>query len=133
VRRGSRFQACQTRDNEASSKLILLHCGGEYGFLGTSGPAGTLPRRLEHSAGNQRTGPLRSSGHYFAFVTKSEQESGEWLGLDQPLSHCPRRVHSRAREALEVVLAHRLHLGWSGSNAAKLRADAKAGGGLAEK
>jgi hypothetical protein len=26
--------------------------------------------------------------------------------------HCPRRVYSRARETLEVVLARRLHLGW---------------------
>ncbi len=49
------------------------------------------------------------------------------------LSHCPRRVHPSARKTLEVVLAHRLHLGGRGSNAAKLRADAQAGGGVAEK
>jgi len=31
-----------------------------------------------------------------------------------------RRVHPRARETFDVVLAHRLHLSWSGSNAAEL-------------
>src|SRR5229473_1003446 len=47
------------------------------------------------------------------------------------VSHCPRRVHSGAREALEVVLAHRLHLGWSRSHAAQLRAHAAPGRTLA--
>jgi len=51
---------------------------------------------------------------------------------DPHLSHCPRRVHASARQALEVVLTHRLHLGGCGSDAAKLRADAKASGGVAE-
>jgi hypothetical protein len=50
----------------------------------------------------------------------------------ETLSHCRRRIHAGSGQALEVVLAHRLHLGWCGSNAAKLRADAKAGGSLAE-
>jgi len=31
-----------------------------------------------------------------------------------------RRVHARAGEALEVVFAHRLHLGWCGPDAAEL-------------
>jgi sugar lactone lactonase YvrE len=38
-----------------------------------------------------------------------------------------------AKAALKVVFAHRLHLGWSGSNAAEIGADAKTGGELAEK
>jgi hypothetical protein len=36
-----------------------------------------------------------------------------------------RRVHSRARETLEVVLADRLHLGRCGPDAKELRAYAK--------
>src|SRR5258708_39576231 len=36
--------------------------------------------------------------------------------------HYHRRVHSGARKALEVVLTHRLHLGWGRSDAANLRA-----------
>jgi hypothetical protein len=51
----------------------------------------------------------------------------------QFLQHCSSRVHSGARETLKVVLAHRLHLRWRRSNAAQLRADAKASGSLAEK
>jgi len=47
--------------------------------------------------------------------------------------HCLRRVHSRARETLEVVLADRLHLGWRRPDAAELRAHAKTGGSVAEK
>jgi hypothetical protein len=39
-------------------------------------------------------------------------------------NHCLRRVHPGSRKTLEVLLAHRLHFSWSGSNAAKLRADA---------
>ena len=35
--------------------------------------------------------------------------------------HCRKRVHPGAREALEVVLAHRLHLGRRGPHAAELR------------
>jgi hypothetical protein len=46
---------------------------------------------------------------------------------------CPWRVHARPRETLEVVLADRLHFGRGGPNATELRADAKAGGDLAEK
>jgi hypothetical protein len=42
-------------------------------------------------------------------------------------------VHIRAREALKVVFTRRLRLGRRGPNAAELRADAKAGEGLAEK
>jgi hypothetical protein len=41
-------------------------------------------------------------------------------------------LHAGVGKALEVVLAHRLHLGWCRSDAAQLRADAKAGRGLAE-
>jgi hypothetical protein len=41
-------------------------------------------------------------------------------------------LHTRARETLEVVLARRLHLDWRRPNGAKLRADAKTGGSLAE-
>ena len=41
-------------------------------------------------------------------------------------------LHTRARETLEVVLARRLHLDWRRPNRAKLRADAKTGGSLAE-
>jgi len=47
--------------------------------------------------------------------------------------HCPRRVYARTRKTLEVVLTHRLHFGWRWPNAAELRADAKAGGGMAAK
>ena len=43
------------------------------------------------------------------------------------------RTYPGARETLEVVLAHRLHLSWSRPDAAELRADAKAGGSLVEK
>jgi hypothetical protein len=53
------------------------------------------------------------------------------LAVPKRLGH-PWRVHSRIREALEVVIAHRLQLGWRRSNATQLRADAKAGRGLAE-
>jgi len=47
--------------------------------------------------------------------------------------HWSRCLHPRAREALEVVLGHRLRIGWCWSNATKLWVDAKAGGDLAVK
>jgi len=46
--------------------------------------------------------------------------------------HRPWGVQAGARKTLEVVLAHRLHCSGSGSNAEKLRADAKAGRNVAE-
>jgi len=49
------------------------------------------------------------------------------------LPNCLKRVYPGARETLEVVLAHRLYLGWCRPDAAQLRADAKAGGDLAER
>ena len=45
---------------------------------------------------------------------------------------CPRRVYASTRQTLEIGLIDRLRLGWGGSHATQLRADAKAGGSLAE-
>ncbi len=56
-----------------------------------------------------------------------------YLAVPKIRRHCHGCVYSGARETLEVVLTHRLHFGGCGPNAAQLRADAKPGGGLAEK
>src|SRR5580704_3746115 len=47
------------------------------------------------------------------------------------LQHCSRCVHARARQALQIILAHRLHLCGHGSNATELRAHEKASRSLA--
>jgi hypothetical protein len=65
----------------------------------------------------------------------TEQPSGflaivDLVGNSEALSEA---CSHRCSQKLEVVPAHRLHLGRSRSDAAQLRADAKAGGGLAEK
>jgi hypothetical protein len=41
--------------------------------------------------------------------------------------HCPWCVHSRSCQTLEVILPHRLHLGWCRPDATQLRTHAKAG------
>ena len=55
------------------------------------------------------------------------------LKFEEVQAHCLRRLYARGRKTLKVVLAHRLHLGGCGSDAAEFRADAQAGGSLAEK
>ena len=55
------------------------------------------------------------------------------LHAQRHIERLPAGGHSGAREKLEVVLAHRLHLGRRRPNAEELRADAKAGGSVAEK
>jgi polyphosphate kinase 2 (PPK2 family) len=55
------------------------------------------------------------------------------LHAQRYIERLPAGGHSGAREKLEVVLAHRLHLGRRRPNAEELRADAKAGGSVAEK
>src|SRR5258708_7116659 len=49
-----------------------------------------------------------------------------------PAFVCFPRIHAGARETFQVVLTHRLHLGWRGSHATEFRAYAKAGGTLAK-
>jgi hypothetical protein len=83
----SPFQACQTRDNEACSKLILLHCGGEYGFSGTSSPAGTPSLSLEHST-SQAYWEFALIWTQFCFCYEIRTRVCERLGPDQRLSHC---------------------------------------------
>ncbi len=59
--------------------------------------------------------------------------TGSTMVRDQVNSETLSQACSPPCSLLEVVLTHRLHLGWRGQNAAELRADAKAGGILAEK
>jgi hypothetical protein len=59
-----------------------------------------------------------------------------WIGTEGGLSHWDKQHLTNyliKPERISSIIPHRLRLGWSRSHAAKFRAHAKAGGGLAEK
>jgi site-specific DNA recombinase len=63
--------------------------------------------------------------HSIPIPSSPPQNGGSESPDSQNYLLCKGRDHSRTREALEVVRAHRLQLGWRRSNASQLRADAR--------
>src|SRR5258708_32370437 len=70
----------------------------------------------------------RTGGQGFGQL--APQSGSRWFGIRK---HRFRRVHTSPRQALEIVLAHRLHLGWRRPHAAEFQAGAEADRGLAKK
>lgn len=58
----------------------------------------------------------RSFPHFLALQPGATRAAASW-------KHCPRRVHARACQALEIVLLDRLHLGCRGPDAAELQVE----------